>query len=101
MSRTPRLLRASIEDEIERLLTILDAIDGDPDSEPCLGWTEDLRASASPASDEFELESDFEDNDKIEVIAQVGAFPLNPKFQQFRHYRHEKDWAGRAVGDSA
>lgn len=101
MSRTSRSIRASIEDEIERLLTILDAIDGDPDSEPCLGWTEDLRASASPASDEFELESDFEEMGSSESTAQIGAFPMEPRFRQFRHYRHEKDWLGVSAGAKA
>ncbi|CAN7563024.1 hypothetical protein [Aminobacter sp. LjRoot7] len=31
--------RRSIEDEIERLIAMLDAFDPDPDLEPYLGWT--------------------------------------------------------------
>ena len=31
-------LRQQVEVEIERLLAILDAMDGDPDLEPSLGW---------------------------------------------------------------
>lgn len=31
--------RAVIEDEIERLIGLLDRLDGDPDCEPSLGWT--------------------------------------------------------------
>jgi hypothetical protein len=32
-------MRRKLEVAVERLLAILDALDGDPDLEPCLAWT--------------------------------------------------------------
>jgi hypothetical protein len=43
MSARARLVdlsvRRSIEDEIERLISVLDFVEPDPDLEPSLGWT--------------------------------------------------------------
>lgn len=55
-----RAARARIEREIDRLIELLDAIDGDLDLEPSLGWPEggpDLFA-ADHAYDELEEEDE-------------------------------------------
>ncbi|WP_414833597.1 hypothetical protein [Afifella sp. YEN Y35] len=62
-TRTALALRARLEDEIERLIALLDTLDGDPDfedddvDEPTLGWN----ASGHPGRMLSSLDGEFED----------------------------------------
>ncbi|MBB5754638.1 hypothetical protein [Prosthecomicrobium pneumaticum] len=60
-----RRLRATIADEIERLLALLDSLDGDPDREPFLAATacEVSSGCYSSASDDREEEAEHEDDE--------------------------------------
>jgi len=60
-------MRQRLEAAVERLLAILDALDGDPDLEPSLGWTK-THAYGSDLDledehDGVEPDEDFEDAD--------------------------------------
>ena len=56
--------RRSIENEIERLIAMLDTYDPDPDLEPYLGWT-----NGEAANDEHSLEgrADLEEQHDLEL----------------------------------
>lgn len=53
--------RQAIEDEIERLIGLLDMMDGDPEVEPSLGWVTSPLSGACELADSSDLEGDFAD----------------------------------------
>lgn len=53
--------RKAIEDEIERLIGLLDKMDGDADLEPSLGWVTSPISGACQLADNSDLEGDFAD----------------------------------------
>lgn len=53
--------RQVIEDEIERLISLLDAMDGDANLEPSLGWVTSPLTGACQIADSSDLEGDFAD----------------------------------------
>lgn len=90
-SDTPR---HAIEAEIERLIAILDFQDGDPDDEPILGWPDDDRANGAHVYDDREDDDDVEGGNFTEARAWRDAFEIEPRFLQFRRYRHDRDYLG-------
>lgn len=60
---SPATLRQNIEAMIERLLVMLDTLDGDPDLEPSLGWGTELAAPSYSTSGPLavDLEDEAED----------------------------------------
>ena len=101
-------LRAKCERAVDRLLAVLDLIDGDPDAEPSLGFAEprqnphaygalDQTHIAEGATDDREDEHDGREPDedaedtlgRTEAIdqsrRQVGADDLEPRHGQRRH----------------
>lgn len=86
-----RAARARIEHEIDRLIELLDEIDGDLDLEPSLGWPE-----AGPD----ELPTDFSHDDREEEDEHGGDVadePHDPEDDE--NDNSNLDWppAGRAV----
>ena len=80
--------REAIENEIERLFELLDALDGDPDLEPALGWT--LRAGA--LSLEACNDEDREGDEERELDdAEMGIADLDGLVEQAPFY-----WVGSA-----
>lgn len=74
----PEKLRPTIEAEIERLIALLDAMDGDPDLEPSLGFNV-LMLTYAGAVDLVDLEGDTADDEPslgwTELEARFGRYP--------------------------
>lgn len=71
IARRLQRLRAETEREVERLLLLLDVLDGDTDLEPYLGWTEQQDHPALPLCAEGSAD-DLEDDDEREAIDEDG-----------------------------
>lgn len=83
--RTPQVqrlnvCRSSIEEQIERLIAILDLLDGDPDLEPELGWTSigeghrsgEIADAYEPNGDELDTSGDVEEAGIFETKGWTG-----------------------------
>jgi hypothetical protein len=98
-------LRARIETTIEQLVALLDAVDGDADAEPWLGWTYRFDGvPVSPAADggdDRELEDEHDEDGGDDEVSDTEAEGFGLAYRgdgaEIAHAMLRRAWRQRAA----